>query len=291
MRKAVRKRLRGEELKIERRSLKKDEALILDRTLCIGCGLCVDICPKEAVAFSSASISGGRLIKRGTVDIDENVCVFCGVCVVLCPLKALKLVVDGRESTPLLEEGLFPIPVREIEVEKVRCEIGCGLKCQEVCPVDAIKVKTESMLDGGERIIDVKVDEALCLYCKWCEAACPLSLIQVKKPFSGTIKIRRDLCPEGCRVCVDICPSRAIELDDEGRLIASPEFCIFCTACERVCPEGAIDLEISSLNYSEANSGIWFAVLERLASKKVLARELALVSERKRRALVKERLA
>lgn len=290
MRNIVRKRLRGEELKIERRSLKKDEALILDRSLCIGCGLCVDVCPKEAVTFSSASVSGGRLTKKGIVDIDEKACVFCGVCVLLCPIKALKLTVEGRESTPLLEEGLFPVPEREIDVEKDRCEIGCGLRCQEVCPVDAIKVTTESMSDGGERIIDVSVDEALCLYCKWCEAACPLNLIRVRKPFSGTVKIRRDLCPEGCRVCVDICPSRAIELDDEGRPSASPEFCIFCTACERVCPEGAIEVEISSLNCSEANSGVWFAVLERLTSKRVLARELARISERKRRALVKERL-
>jgi len=291
MRNIVRKEVKGEELRVKRRSLQKEEDLILNRSLCLGCGLCVDACPKEALTLSSASVFEGRLIKRGEVDVDEARCIFCGICIALCPPRALRLMIEGKESTPLLEEELFPIPTREIEVEMARCEIGCGLKCQEVCPVEAIKVEVESTPDGRKRITGVKVDEDSCLYCKRCEAACPLSLIQVRKPLSGTINIRRELCPENCRVCVDICPSQAIELDNEGKPTELPEFCIFCTACEKVCPEGAIELEISGLNGSETRSGVWFSVLEKLTSERVLARELAGISERKRRALVKERLS
>jgi 4Fe-4S ferredoxin len=290
MRRTVRKEIKGEELQVERRSLKKEEALILDRSLCIGCGFCTDVCPKEALTLSSASISEGRLIKQGEVDVDEGRCIFCGICVALCPTRALRLMVEGRESTPLLEEELFPIPTRKIEVDEARCKIGCGLKCQEACPTDAIKVVVESTPDKGEQITGVKVDEAFCLYCERCEVACPLSLIQVRKPFSGTIKIRKDLCQENCRVCADICPSQAIELDNKGKPMEFPEFCVFCTACKKVCPKGAIEIEISDLSGSEVKSGVWFAVLEKMTSKGVLARELAGVSERKRRALVKERL-
>jgi 4Fe-4S ferredoxin len=291
MRSVVKKEVKGEELRVKRRSIKKEEALTLNRNLCLGCGLCLDVCPKEALALSPSSISGGRLIRRGEVNIDEERCIFCGICVALCPPRALRLMVEGGESTPLLEGELFPVPARGIEIDITQCEVRCRLKCQEACPVEAIKVSVESMPEGRERITGVEVDEATCLYCKRCQVACPLNLIQVRKPLNGTIKIRGELCPENCQICVDVCPSRAIELDNKGKPMELPEFCIFCTACERVCPEGAIELEISGLSGSEAKSGVWFSVLEKLTSKRVLARELAGVSERKRRALVKERLS
>jgi len=43
-----------------------------------------------------------------------------------------------------------------------------------------------------------------------------------------------------CGVCVERCPTRAVDMTDEGPRIARPGDCTYCTACEAVCPEGAI---------------------------------------------------
>jgi Ni,Fe-hydrogenase III small subunit/NAD-dependent dihydropyrimidine dehydrogenase PreA subunit len=55
----------------------------------------------------------------------------------------------------------------------------------------------------------------------------------------GRPQIDATKCPDGCRICADVCPTdaitvkgRAVELD-LGR-------CLFCPECERACPEGAI---------------------------------------------------
>jgi Ni,Fe-hydrogenase III small subunit/NAD-dependent dihydropyrimidine dehydrogenase PreA subunit len=46
-------------------------------------------------------------------------------------------------------------------------------------------------------------------------------------------------CPDGCRVCADVCPTDAITVEAKGvRLDLG--CCLFCPECERACPEGAI---------------------------------------------------
>ena len=55
----------------------------------------------------------------------------------------------------------------------------------------------------------------------------------------GRPQIDTAKCPDGCRICHDVCPTDAITVNgktiqlDLGR-------CLFCPECERVCPEGAI---------------------------------------------------
>jgi formate hydrogenlyase subunit 6/NADH:ubiquinone oxidoreductase subunit I len=43
-----------------------------------------------------------------------------------------------------------------------------------------------------------------------------------------------------CGVCVERCPTKAVDMTDDGPHIARPEDCTYCTDCEAVCPEGAI---------------------------------------------------
>jgi Ni,Fe-hydrogenase III small subunit/ferredoxin len=57
--------------------------------------------------------------------------------------------------------------------------------------------------------------------------------------FRGRPRIDATRCPEGCRVCADVCPTDAITL--RGRAIELDlGRCLFCPECERACPEGAI---------------------------------------------------
>jgi formate hydrogenlyase subunit 6/NADH:ubiquinone oxidoreductase subunit I len=47
----------------------------------------------------------------------------------------------------------------------------------------------------------------------------------------------------GCGLCVDRCPTHAVEMTAKQRpRIARPEDCAYCGLCEEMCPAGAIAL-------------------------------------------------
>lgn len=46
-----------------------------------------------------------------------------------------------------------------------------------------------------------------------------------------------DLCTQ-CEYCIDVCPTEAISLAEEG-MFSDPALCIKCCACVKECPEGA----------------------------------------------------
>ncbi|MBX7233462.1 MAG: ferredoxin family protein [Caldilineales bacterium] len=53
--------------------------------------------------------------------------------------------------------------------------------------------------------------------------------------------IDQNLCT-GCRRCVDICPTHALDQAHEKAYLRYPDLCTYCTACEDVCPVNAIAL-------------------------------------------------
>jgi NAD-dependent dihydropyrimidine dehydrogenase PreA subunit len=52
-------------------------------------------------------------------------------------------------------------------------------------------------------------------------------------------KIDLDRC-DRCGLCVEQCPSGAVEMGAVGPIIARPEDCTYCTECEGFCPQSAI---------------------------------------------------
>lgn len=53
----------------------------VDRALCVGCGCCVKVCPRDAVA-----VWGGMFAQ-----VDGSRCVGCGRCVRECPASVIVL--------------------------------------------------------------------------------------------------------------------------------------------------------------------------------------------------------
>ena len=54
----------------------------VDRSECIRCGSCIEVCPKRAITMNS-----------GSAMIDEELCIQCGACADVCPVGAIHEVV------------------------------------------------------------------------------------------------------------------------------------------------------------------------------------------------------
>jgi len=55
----------------------------VSKNKCVGCGLCVDVCPQEAIVVS-----------RGIAKIEKDKCVECQACLRECPQEAIMLIKD-----------------------------------------------------------------------------------------------------------------------------------------------------------------------------------------------------
>jgi ferredoxin/thioredoxin reductase len=74
------------------RCLRCFDNVMLDPSLCILCGLCVDVCPPNCISIARADH-----LEMGTQDqsvllLDEDLCIRCGLCVNRCPPGALSMV-------------------------------------------------------------------------------------------------------------------------------------------------------------------------------------------------------
>ncbi len=55
------------------------------------------------------------------------------------------------------------------------------------------------------------------------------------------LAIHEQAC-RGCRICVDVCPTEALEFEEVSRLakVRAAADCIACLSCAYACPSGAI---------------------------------------------------
>lgn len=65
-------------------SCKKLVAFAIDKSLCLGCGMCARNCPVEAIKKSDQPGKNPRLM---AYEIDTDKCVCCGSCLSVCPAK------------------------------------------------------------------------------------------------------------------------------------------------------------------------------------------------------------
>ena len=57
--------------------------------------------------------------------------------------------------------------------------------------------------------------------------------------FRGLPVLDESRCPEGCRACIEACPTDAVARDSQGLRLDLGR-CLFCTDCAEACPEAAI---------------------------------------------------
>jgi NAD-dependent dihydropyrimidine dehydrogenase PreA subunit len=66
--------------RIPKKKERCDMAIVAEEKRCIGCAICVLICPQDAMRMPSSFI----------VHIDKDKCNKCGDCLACCPVDALK---------------------------------------------------------------------------------------------------------------------------------------------------------------------------------------------------------
>ena len=67
-----------------------------------------------------------------------------------------------------------------------------------------------------------------------------VSIVSGKKKM--VLNINKLWC-KGCGICVEFCPTKALELDEKGKAkLANPDKCNGCRICELRCPDFAIEI-------------------------------------------------
>lgn len=223
----TRKTQKEHEIKLERAMVTRHYLMTWDLDRCVGCQIGPLVCPKEAVTHVEGEIIDGRLAKRPSVDIDAEKCVLCGICEIMCPKNAITLTINGEDENPVLTHEAFPALVQSTKFDNQAFDWGKKDFVIDNCPTNVISY------DEGQHTL--VVDQKHCIRCRQCEIASE-GAFHVVQPWQGKVELRREKCVEGCLACADVCPTRALHIDDEGELVLADYYCIKCGACMQVCP-------------------------------------------------------
>ncbi|WP_245525975.1 4Fe-4S binding protein [Methanocorpusculum labreanum] len=262
---------------MEQRLLKSVSQLILDTSRCVGCGICLDSCPKDAIVLQNAGVLKGE----GAISVDPVKCSYCGICAILCPLRAVKVTVNGEKTLAILDNEGFPQYDFTTSIDEKKCK-RCTV-CSEVCPEGAI-IRDIPIYEGQDpagaqrhTALTADITMVICLHkctvCGVCASLCPALSVE-RDPFtaekmcfgpigcpaeksgikcnsqSGQIKWEKSLC-DACGVCMAACPEEAIlevtrKLKKDpilpGKVTINKENCVTCSWCEKTCPYDAVEV-------------------------------------------------
>ena len=234
----MQKRADEHQIVLERAMITRHYVMTWDLDRCVGCQIGPLVCPKDAVLHVEGEIVEGRLASKPSVDIDADKCVLCGMCEVMCPKNAITLTINGERENPVVNMEAFPQLVQSTVFDKEAFDWSPADKVHPAdfvidnCPTDVI-----SYDETQETLV---VDDEHCIRCRQCEVASD-GAFAVVQPWQGKVELRTEKCVEGCLACADVCPTRALHIDDAdgehpGELALADYYCIKCGACMQVCP-------------------------------------------------------
>ena len=293
---------------LERAMVTRHYKMTWDLDRCVGCQIGPQVCPKGSILHKEGTIVDGKLVTRPSVDIDAETCVLCGICVVTCPTNAISITINGKEENPAVDLGAFPELIKSTVFDRDAFDWSRKDFVLNNCPTNVISydIEEDTMV----------VDLSDCIHCRQCEIATD-GAFQVTQPWVGSIALQREKCVPGCQACADICPTRALHLDDTGELILADYYCIKCGACMQVCPVKPefeqVELTVEShgiskvisyeritnapdlpvyverwrIGHTAVSSGTWIESLRKMADDKAGAVEIDRKRALKRRDLLK----
>lgn len=224
---------------------------------CVGCGICVNVCPTDSLRLGPVVPIARGLIEMDLVSVNDESCVFCGLCSVACPFDALSLTVDGVNVKNI---GSYPKWDLEYSVDDEDC-IYCG-RCHEVCPQDSIIFKRNLPNPADLVRGEMDIDGEKCIYCSFCADMCPTGAIIIKNvptasndSLNNSIEVDLSKCIQ-CGICKRVCPEDAIhqicstcmyydeieEVEITGETLILESSCVNCLWCSTICPTDAISI-------------------------------------------------
>jgi ferredoxin len=293
---------------LERPMVTRHYRMTWDLDKCVGCDIGPLCCPKIAEIHIEGVIADGRLEKRPSVDIDAEKCILCGICEVMCPKNAISIEINGKYENPVLDQGAWPVLQQTTIFDPNKFDWLLKDFVISNCPTNVISY--------DEAHKSLVVDDANCIRCRQCEIASK-GAFTVIQPWQGSVALNTELCVTGCLACADICPTRALHIDEDGKLVLADYYCIKCGACMQVCPVKAkteeYDITFESqgvtktvkhtrvtdqqelpiwverwrIRHEPVKSGAWVEALLKMADDKVGVQELDSKRALKRRDLLK----
>ena len=221
------KRADAHEIVLERAMVTRHYIMTWDLDACVGCQIGPEICPVDAIKHVDAVLENGRMASKQAVDIDADKCIFCGECAEMCPVSAISMTINGQPENPVIKYNAFPELTQSTVFNKDLFDWKRKDFVIDNCPTDVISY------DKKEKTL--VVDDPHCIRCRQCEVASD-GAFHVEQPWQGKVELRREKCVEGCLACADICPTRALHIDDSGELVLADYYCIKCGACMQICP-------------------------------------------------------
>ena len=75
---------------------KEDKRLVLEKEDCIGCGICVTVCPtnikqEKDINFNVDTEPRAIAVDNGQAVINDELCIACGICAKNCPVDSLTI--------------------------------------------------------------------------------------------------------------------------------------------------------------------------------------------------------
>ncbi len=249
-----------------RESVREKRELVYSKDKCVGCWLCFESCPTDAISKNPVGIIESREEDHPHIVIDPQECVLCGICAEVCMFGTLDLRIDGSSivdlNYPKLKELWEWDENKCIPKDDAGNKVLCS-DCEVACPRGALKCELVSNKGKAKKNVQVqnvvKHDEDLCIHCTSCQIACPEDAIKVEKVFKGEIDVDLDKC-QGCGVCVDVCPSKSLSMPKPGigerneKLMIDKDVCIYCSACVNSCPVDALTVKRTDIHYALEDS-------------------------------------
>lgn len=301
------KKRNAHEMTLERPMVTRHYLMTWDLDRCVGCQMGPTACPKDALTHVDGEIVDGRMATPPSVDVDPDACVMCGICVEICPVHAIDMQINHKPENPVLEFDAFPEVRGNISFDKSMFDFSRKEFVIDNCPTSVISY------DDEKETMLIQYED--CIRCRQCEVASD-GAFSVIQPWEGSVELRKENCVEGCVACADVCPTRALHINDDGELVLADYYCIKCGACMHACPikpefieeeftfesqgltltrthqklvnedELAIKVERWRVHHKPIKSAAWIETLRKLADNKASAVEIDRKRALKRKDLI-----
>jgi ferredoxin len=118
--------------------------IVLDPEKCVGCGVCVHVCPADAIRIAQVDGPDGKI--GYTYSVWHNSCCQCGSCAHFCPTGAVRNTNDWHTSH--LQENKYDLAEHHF-VPYLRCT-GCGSPIRTLPPELAARIYVRQPVDMTE---------------------------------------------------------------------------------------------------------------------------------------------